>query len=484
MNEREPSRRRFIQMPAATRPLVSLGRMATTLSLLLGATALSMITSAAGIEKECIIMVFLLGVLFTTVLTHGYGYGVVSSLISVLLFNFLFTEPKYTFLIHSPSDVMLLVFFEVTATVSASVMNRMRLLMEASGENERTTQLLYRIATGFLHCAGEKNIVQQGVVYIREYAGRECAVALGESAAKGEPGGHARTYSIPSAAGVLGAVHVSGTEPVGQQAELVVKTVATQMGIALDREYVYHERENIRVAMERERLRSTLLRSVAHDLRSPLTALSGASTLLFDDYERLSESEKKQLAGDISEEMVWLSNLVENILNMTRINESRLELNEEEEVVDDVVGEAVSHMSRLLKPRKFRAVLPDEVLMAPMDGKLIVQVLVNLLDNAVKHTQADSEIELTVKKREHAIEFCVADTGKGIDESVKDTLFEGFVTSDHGRSDSKRGMGLGLAICKAVVEAHGGEIHVEPNSPQGSRFVFTLPMEEAYAGGI
>ena len=460
------------------------GRALTTLALLLGATAFSLLISAAGIEKECVIMVFLLGVLFTTVLTHGYGYGVVSSLVSVLLFNFLFTEPKYTFLIHSPSDVMLLVFFEVTAIVSGSVMNRMRLLMEASGENERTTQLLYRIATGFLHCTGEKNIVQQGVVFIREYAGQACTVALGEMPGSGGSSAAPRVYGIPSAAGLLGTVHVHGDEPVDKRAELVVKTVATQMGIALDREYVYHERENIRVAMERERLRSTLLRSVAHDLRSPLTALSGASTLLFDDYERLSEPEKKQLAGDISEEMVWLSNLVENILNMTRINESRLELNKEDEVVDDVVGEAVSHMSRLLKLRKFRAVLPDEVLMAPMDGKLIVQALVNLLENAVKHTQADSEIVLTVRKRERAIEFCVSDTGAGIDESVKDTLFDGFVTSDHGRSDSKRGMGLGLAICKAVAEAHGGEIHVEPNRPHGSRFIFTLPMEEAYAGGI
>lgn len=462
-----------------------LARAGTTLALLAGATAFSLLINAAGIGKECVIMVFLLGVLFTTVLTHGYSYGVVSSLVSVLLFNFLFTEPKYTFLIHSPSDVVLLVFFEVTAIVSGSVMSRMRTLMEASGQNERTTQLLYQIATGFLNCTGEKNILQQGIVYIREYAGRGCYVTL-EGAQDAQPEERpARAYSIPSAMGILGTLHVLETdEPPGDRDELVIKTVATQMGIALDREFVYHERENIRVAMERERLRSTLLRSVAHDLRSPLTALSGASTLLADDYERLSDQEKKQLAGDISEEMVWLSNLVENILNMTRINESRLELHLEDEVVDDVVGEAVSHMNRLLRTRRFKARLPDEVLMAPMDGKLIVQVLVNLLDNAVKHTPSDSEIELSVAKAGGEIEFCVADTGDGIDESVRDSLFEGFVTSDHGRSDSKRGMGLGLAICKAVVEAHRGEIHMEENRPKGSRFIFTLPMEDAYAGGL
>ena len=111
-------------------------------------------------------------------------------------------------------------------------------------------------------------------------------------------------------------------------------------------------------------------------------------------------------------------------------------------------------------------------------------MLVNLLDNAVKHTPSDSEIELSAVKKDGVIEFCVADTGDGIDESVRDSLFEGFVTSDHGRSDSKRGMGLGLAICRAVVEAHGGEIRMEENRPKGSKFIFTLPMEDAYAGGL
>lgn len=459
-------------------------RALKTVMLLAGATGCALLMNAGGIGKECIIMVYLLGVLLTTVATHGYLYGVFSSLVSVLVFNYLFTEPRYTFFIHSTSDLMLLVFFEITAIISGSITSRLWQLTDASARNERTSQLLYTIATGFLHSTGERTIVEKGVQYIREYAGSECAVALSDSPEKKavsgmDKGSDIENFSIPGAVGTLGTISVkAGAQPVGAHAGLVVRTVATQMGIALEREYIYRERENIRVAMERERLRSTLLRSVAHDLRSPLTALSGAGNLLADDYERLSDGERRRLARDISEEMIWLGNLVENILNMTRINESRLELNREEEVVDDVVGEAVAHMKRLLRTRRFHASLPDEVLMASMDGRLIVQALVNLLDNAVKHTPPDSEIGLAVQKRGHFIEFCVADTGEGIDESVRDTLFEGFVTSDHGRSDSKRGIGLGLAICKAVVEAHGGEIRMEPNEPKGSRFVFTLPMEE------
>jgi two-component system sensor histidine kinase KdpD len=229
--------------------------------------------------------------------------------------------------------------------------------------------------------------------------------------------------------------------------------------------------------MERERLRSTLLRSVAHDLRTPLTALTGASSLLADEYDKLSTEEQKKLAADISEEMIWLANLVENILNMTRIGEGQFVLHKEDEVVDDVVNEALSHMSRILENRHLEVSLPDEVVSLPMDGKLVVQVLVNLLDNAVKHTPPDSGIGLKVCVIENDAIFEVCDNGSGIDADIMDKLFDGFTPQKNKIVDGKRGMGLGLAICKAVVEAHGGKIRAENQPAGGARFVFTLPME-------
>jgi two-component system sensor histidine kinase KdpD len=230
--------------------------------------------------------------------------------------------------------------------------------------------------------------------------------------------------------------------------------------------------------MERERLRSTLLRSVAHDLRTPLTALTGASSLLADQYAQLSGEERKKLAADISEEMVWLGNLVENILNMTRISEGQLALHKQEEVVDDVVNEALTHMSRNLQNRRVDVLLPDEVITLPMDGRLIVQVLINLLDNAVKHTPQGGAIGLTVRVEQRNAVFELTDNGSGIDEVVKDTLFDGFVTGRSTVVDGKRGMGLGLAICKAVVEAHGGRIWAQNQPAGGARFVIELPMKE------
>mgnify|MGYP001120848372 CR=1 FL=1 len=446
--------------------------------------ASSLAVSLLGVGKESIIMVYLLGVLFTTVLTSSYLYGIFISFASLLVFNFLFTEPRFTFVIYNRNDIVLLVFFLVTAVVSGIVTSRLQQQMELAAKNERTAQVLYKIASGFLPVSGRQMIVAQGMAYILEYAGCECYVELdhGETYPAGKEfrqNEEIREYSIKSAGGQLGVMRVALHDiKMDDQIELIIQTVVTQLGIALDREQLYNDQEEIRLAMESERLRATLLRSVAHDLRSPLTALLGAGNLLADNYHHLTDQERIKLATDISEEIIWLTNLVENILDMTRINESQLVLKKDNEVVDDVVSEAVSHVDRLLRERHFTVHLPEDVVMVPMDGRLIVRVLINLLENAVHHTQPDATITLSADVRETMMEFTVADTGDGIDENVQQGLFDRFVTLDKVVSDGKRGIGLGLANCKALIEAHGGSIRAEENTPKGARFIFTLPMGE------
>lgn len=240
---------------------------------------------------------------------------------------------------------------------------------------------------------------------------------------------------------------------------------------------VRREQEEIRFAMESERLRATLLRSIAHDLRTPLTALSGSSRLLEEEYEKMTDDERKSFISDISEESLWLTNQVENILNMTRISEGRLVISKEEEVVDDVINEAVTRTERLMKEHPLNVVLPEDVIMAPIDGHLIVQVIINLLNNAVIHTPDGTHVRLEAYQEGKMVVFSVTDDGPGIPESVKDTVFDRYVTLKTTSADSKRGTGLGLAICKSIVEAHDGVITAENIEPHGARFVFTLPME-------
>lgn len=447
-------------------------------------TVCSLLIAGFGVGKESIIMVFLLGVLFVPILTNGYVYGLITSVISVILFNFFFTEPRFTFLIYNTVDVMLLLFFLVIAIISGTITSRLQKQMSISHRNELTARLLYEVAEGFLHVTGKRNIIFRGINYILNNTGFVCCVMLeGEEQeyfGEQHPETDIKSLIIPiqGVAKKIGSIILyCGNVELTFQQELVVKTVATQLGTALDREYSYNEREEIRIAMERERLRSTLLRSVAHDLRSPLTVLTGASSLLADRFEQLSQEEQKKLAADISEEMIWLTNLVENILNMTRIGEGHLVLYKEDEVVDDVVNEALSHMSRLFQNRNLEVSLPDKVISLPMDGRLIVQVLVNLLDNAVKHTLSDGSIYLKVYVLGDDVVFEVTDDGNGIDAGLMDKLFDGFPSEKKNIVDGKRGIGLGLSICKAVVEAHGGKIQAGNKQPFGATFVFSLPME-------
>lgn len=446
--------------------------------------SVSLLISGFGVGSESIIMVFLLGVLFVTILTTGYVYGIAASVASVMLFNYFFTEPRYTFLIYSAVDVILLLFFLMTAVVSGTITSRLQKQMSISHQSELTARLLYEVSEGFLLVTGKRNILLRGIKYIFDNTGFASRITLEGDAQEylSESPAHSDTVSfsiaIKSATKQLGQLTVYCVETdLTFQQELVIKSVATQLGAALDREYSYHEREEIRVAMERERLRSTLLRSVAHDLRSPLTALTGASSLLAGEFDGLSTEEQKKLAADISEEMIWLANLVENILNMTRISEGQLAVHKEDEVVDDVVNQAVSHMSLLLQNRPFEVFLPDEVISLPMDGKLIVQVLVNLLDNAIKHTPPDRTISLKVSLAGNAAVFEVSDNGNGLDERLMARLFQGVAEPKNNIVDGKRGMGMGLVICKAIVEAHGGQIGAENRAAGGASFVFSLPLE-------
>ena len=452
--------------------------------------SVSLLISRLGVGGESIIMVFLLGVLFSTILTNGYVYGVAASVLSVILFNFFFTEPRYTLLVYRAIDVMLLLFFLVTAVVSGTITSRLQKQMSISLQSEMTARLLYEVSEGFLQVTGIRNIALRGIKYIFDHTGLKNRIRLeGENGAYGETeadGTAAGGFCVPikNAERQIGEIEVFGArDELSVRQELVIKTVAAQLGAALDREFSYREREEIRVAMERERLRSMLLRSVAHDLRSPLTALTGASALLADEFDRLSETERKKLASDISDEMIWLTNLVENILNMTRIGENQLVLHKEHEVVDDVVNQAVTHMSRILQNRPFEVSLPDEVITLAMDGKLIVQVIVNLLDNAIKHTPPGSGIALKASVTDDSAVFEVSDKGDGLDEETMNVLFRGRAEPKNYVVDAKRGMGMGLVICRAIVEAHGGKIWAENTEGGGAKFSFSLPAEGAEHAG-
>jgi len=239
----------------------------------------------------------------------------------------------------------------------------------------------------------------------------------------------------------------------------------------------------IQAEAEREKMKANLLRSVSHDLRTPLTSIYGSASAVLENYDSFSDDVKKDLIEHVRDDAQWLVRLVENILSITRIKDGVVRINKIPEAVEEIVAEAVG---KFRKNRKMpvRVHVPEDLMMVPMDATLIEQVLVNLLENVVIHAKEATEIVLSVKCEENKAVFSVTDNGEGIDEKVLPKLFEElFPYAKDQNADGRRSLGIGLSACMSIVRAHGGDMYAE-NRPQGGACVmFVLPIEEEKKNG-
>lgn len=240
----------------------------------------------------------------------------------------------------------------------------------------------------------------------------------------------------------------------------------------------------IEAEAEREKMKANLLRSVSHDLRTPLTAIIGSSTVVLEHFDALSEEEMKELTRQVRDDAQWLVRLVENILSITRINDSTVQLRKPPEAAEEIAAEAVNKF-RKNHAMPVRVCVPDELLMVPMDATLIEQVLGNLMENVVIHAKDATAIELSISRTQDGqVRFCVEDDGKGIDEEILPRLFEElFPHAQEANADGRRSMGIGLSACMSIVKAHGGHMYAENRQQGGARVCFVLPMEEENDGG-
>ena len=238
------------------------------------------------------------------------------------------------------------------------------------------------------------------------------------------------------------------------------------------------EKEESILLAENERLRANLLRAVSHDLRTPLTSIMGNADNLITSGETLDPATRAQVYHDIYNDAQWLTGMVENLLSASRMNEGKLNLNITTELMDDLIGEAVRHLGKRLDAFVFEWRKPDQLLFVRADARLIVQVILNLLDNAMKYTQPGSRIWIRTGKENGEVRVCVEDDGPGIPDDQKPHIFDLFYTSGNPAGDSRRGLGVGLALCQSILKAHDGRIWVTDRIPRGVCFEFALPEEE------
>ena len=338
--------------------------IAIALFFVAAATALGWLFSTWNFPETNIAVVYILSIILTARFTVGYGYGIFATILTIIAFNYFFTEPQFTLSVNDPDYFITFGIMAITSLITSALTASARYGMQA------------------------------------------------------------------------------------------------------------------KEAIARERYRSNLLRSISHDLRTPLAGIMGASEMLMSGTEKTDD--RYLLERGIYEDADRLHSLVENILNLTRLQDGRLAITKVPESVEEIIGAAVNTMSKRAPDHDITVHIPDEFLLVPMDARLIDQVIVNLLDNAVKHTTAAQEITITVEKDavQKTARFTISDHGSGIAPEDLPKIFETFYTTATQGADAHRGVGLGLAICRSIVQAHGGKIFAQNRTDgNGAEFIFTLPLE-------
>ena len=265
---------------------------------------------------------------------------------------------------------------------------------------------------------------------------------------------------------------------------LITGTLANRLKrTAREAEQNAREKAEVNQQYENERMRSTLLRSISHDLRTPLTSISGNANNLLSHDDSFDPETRRELYQSIYEDSLWLNNMVENLLASTRLENGETRLQLSVEVIEDIIEETAEHVRSFSQGHSIVTEPSDDVLLVRADARLISQVLVNLLNNAIKYTPENSTIRIAARQEGNKVLVSVSDDGPGVPDSEKEKIFDMFYTGSNGISDGRRSLGFGLALCKTIVQAHGGTITLTDNQPHGSVFTFSLPAEEVPENG-
>jgi two-component system sensor histidine kinase KdpD len=469
-----------------------------------------------------IITVYILGVLINAMVTEGRLYSAVSSILSVLAFNYFFTEPRFSFQAYDRGyPVTFLIMFLasfLTSTLtkrvkeqahqSAQKAYRTEVLLETSQKlqqandkmdilREAAHQLVKLLDRTVIFYAEQLNSLSEPIAFSKEDTAADTqAYMIAEERAVAEwvyknnkrAGATTDTFSASkclylavrggNSVFAVAAIVMDKEAPLEAFEKSLTIAMLGECALALEKEKLNENQKQITIQIQQEQLRANLLRAISHDLRTPLTSISGNAGILMGNSKVLSEDQKIGLYTDIYDDSIWLINLVENLLSITRIDNGTINLNLHSELLEDVITEALLHINRNSVEYKIETVLEEEFMMAKMDSRLIVQVLINIVDNAIKYTPPGSHIIISAKQDKQMVIVEISDNGPGISEDAKAKLFDMFYTANNSRGDGRRGLGLGLSLCKSIINAHGGTISVKDNVPQGTIFCFTLQAEE------
>ena len=485
-------------------------------STILLATLLGIVFHKFGFSDVTVIAWYILAVQIVAVRVSGRLVNFLISLICVIVFNFFFIEPKYTLFAYDSNYIMTFIVMFIVSFLTGLLADKLRQMLRQAEEDRVRTKIMFDTSQLLNKAVDYEDVATITGMQLKKLIGHSIFILLSDSDKKtklyfptdcekefsdeleteciewtlcsGKDAGRG-TNVYQSAKGkykplvinehkygVVGIMFEHGTSD--KLTNDIINAMLSQCELAMENIRVTNEKEAEKLKTQDERLRADLLRSISHDLRTPLTSISGNSSVLLQSDSKLDKKVTRQLYQDIYDDSQWLINLVENLLAVSRVTNGEMKLNRSDEVLDDIIDEAMQHIDRhsenhIIKVKKY-----GEMILVNVDVHLIIQVIINLIDNAVKYTPEGSTICLSTKKQDGKVLVKVSDNGPGISDEERAHVFEMFYNGKKDVSDSRRSMGMGLALCKSIIEAHGGQIYVTSNKPHGAAFTFTLPESE------
>lgn len=447
-------------------------------------------------------LLFLTGILIVAART-GLGPSLLASVLSFLAFNYFFTRPYYTLKVADDGDVATLAFFLVVAVITGNLAARM--YREISGRQISLQRIsrLYDFSRQMSSAVGTEAVPEALAEHLHKSLGRGVRVLIADP--KGAPETRAQAgdppellhaeieeaWSRKSAAPLvigrwtcfqlatsredIGMVAIQG----GLDAEQTdsARSLCEQAGVAMDRTRLVEDLEETRLVYETEQLRTALLSSVSHDLRTPLASIIGSTTSLLEYGESFSAADRRELLMTVVEESQRLDRHIQNLLDMTRIGQGGLQLRRDWVDLHDTLSSALGRVRDELKGVQVEVDITPPMPLLWIHGVLIEQALVNLLDNAIRYSPADGRITISARARGDVVEIDVCDEGPGIPESERETIFDMFYTARHGDRGKHKGTGLGLTICRGMVGAHHGTVVALPGRDgKGACMRITLPI--------
>ncbi len=462
------------------------------------------------IMDDNLTLLYILGVLLIAMLTSSYVYGIMAAILGSFLCDLFITEPRFGFSSSVGFPITLIVML-IVSIIMVTVTSRMKEQADIAHAKEMRSNLMYNINKHLLGAQDTDSITNIAIKYasmqlkcpVVFYTEDPSILTSGKFSEKSTPmetseerkraavvffegsdkdsicdrdGGmyYQRIRSKDVTMGLLGVYYHNNH--LTDNDKSFIRDIMGQIALAMELRLISDLKHKMEIETEKEKTKSILLRAVSHDLRTPLTGILGQSALISDRAESLTREDIKQYAGDIMDNSEWLIRMVENLLTVTRISDSNMEVKKTEEIIEEIMAQATSIVRKRFKTCNISVEAPEDPVTMWMDAILITQVLINIMENAIKYSSERSPVHLKMEQKNNNIHFIVTDVGEGVPQRLLTDINRGMPEKSY--VDSKKGLGLGLLICKTIIDAHNGKLIAENRPEKGSVFTIILPKEK------